>query len=279
MWRVLVADDSYFMRNLIKKILTDHGCEVAGEASNGEEAVRLYFERNPDVLLLDLNMPILNGQEAARRILAQDRAARIVVVTGVEDESVLRSCREMGVLDVLKKPFQPAFLMERLGGLLKNIPTQIEMGHQAELDVLSEERVRVVQVDNAEDSFGLSDAEKALDDVDQDAILRRPPFAQRESSLTSDAFEETKDESLLQAQEQKKELNPHDVYRIHHDQGVILPPLQRPKRPKSIMVEEDEEEEPVLVQGEVGDTPSPKENFPWFKRLFTRTRRKSPPSK
>lgn len=277
MWRVLVADDAYFMRNLIKKILVDYGCEVVGEASNGEEAVQLYFETNPDVVLLDLNMPVMNGQEAARRILSQDRAARIVVVTGVEDEAVLRSCREMGVLDVLKKPFQPAFLIERLDSL-KNVSAQPEVDDQTELDVLPEESVRVVQVNGVEDGFVFpaTEQEHYLDYAYQDPNLHAPPFKQQKASLKS--FEGNED--LRQKQEQKKELNQHDVYRIHHDQGSILPPLQRPKRPKSIMVEEYEEEEPVLVQGEIGEIHSlKKENLPWFKRLLNISRRKSPPSK
>ena len=88
MAKVLVADDAMFMRNRTSKLLAANGYEVI-EASNGEEAVKRYFEEKPDVVLMDITMPVLDGIEALKQMKAGDPNARVVMVTALGQKSMV----------------------------------------------------------------------------------------------------------------------------------------------------------------------------------------------
>ena len=83
MANILVVDDAAFMRMTIKKMLEAHGHHVIGEAGNGAEGVSKYKALNPDVIMLDLTMPEMNGMDAIRLVKEYDKAARIVVCTAM----------------------------------------------------------------------------------------------------------------------------------------------------------------------------------------------------
>lgn len=83
MKKVLIVDDAIFMRNVIKNILLNHGFDVVGEASNGLEAVQKYEELKPDIVTMDITMPIMSGIEALQYILANDPDAKIVMITAL----------------------------------------------------------------------------------------------------------------------------------------------------------------------------------------------------
>ena len=88
--KVLVVDDHVFFRRGLRELLMERGCEVIGEAGNGAAAVRLATELHPDVVVMDLQMPGLDGVEATKQIVAGDSGARIVVLTiSASDEDVL----------------------------------------------------------------------------------------------------------------------------------------------------------------------------------------------
>lgn len=93
--RVLVADDHIFYREGVKRLLADHAAEVlvVGEAANGEEAVALTRELEPDVVLMDLRMPGLHGIEATRQILTDLPGTAVLVLTMHDDDSVLAAVR------------------------------------------------------------------------------------------------------------------------------------------------------------------------------------------
>lgn len=91
MVRVLLADDHQILRDGVRRGLEGAGEEVVGEASDGEQAVELARATNPDVILMDISMPVLDGIEATRRITAEVPGARIVVLTMHDD--VTRTCR------------------------------------------------------------------------------------------------------------------------------------------------------------------------------------------
>lgn len=95
--RVLIADDHPLFRDGMRGLLaTQPDIEVAGEASTGEEAVRLAEELEPEVVLMDIKMPGLSGIEATRRILAADPRVRILVVTMFEDDATVFSAMRAG---------------------------------------------------------------------------------------------------------------------------------------------------------------------------------------
>ena len=93
-----MADDHPIFRLGLRSLLNSHeGWEVCGEATDGQDAVRECWKLKPDLLILDICMPRLNGVDAARQILKSNPAQRILVVTDVNSEQVLRDCLKAGV--------------------------------------------------------------------------------------------------------------------------------------------------------------------------------------
>ncbi|WP_435009908.1 response regulator [Tundrisphaera lichenicola] len=117
MGRLLVVDDAMIMRKLIRDVAIEAGWEVAGEARNGAEAVDLYEKLRPDLVTMDLVMPVMGGNEALRRIRAADPDARVVVVTALDQKQTLTESIRDGALDFIVKPFD----RERIIGFLKKV--------------------------------------------------------------------------------------------------------------------------------------------------------------
>ncbi|MGC8778126.1 MAG: response regulator [Candidatus Caldatribacteriaceae bacterium] len=117
--KVLVVDDSPLVRNMVKKACMGSEFEVIGEAKNGEEAVAFYKKLNPDVVTLDVTMPVKDGLKAAEEILACNPGARILLLSAMGDEGLLERARKMGITSSLQKPFTTQVLLETLRGLLK----------------------------------------------------------------------------------------------------------------------------------------------------------------
>ncbi|KAF0124992.1 MAG: putative CheY-like response regulator [Elusimicrobia bacterium] len=103
--RVLVADDDDFIRALLKRFLSGEGYEVA-LAADGGEAVSLYASFRPDVLLLDIYMPVRDGVGVLEEVLAADPAASVMMITGNQDEELARRCLELGAFDYIAKPLK-----------------------------------------------------------------------------------------------------------------------------------------------------------------------------
>lgn len=103
--RILVADDSSYMRGVIKKILKSSGYADILEASDGESAVGLYRKERPDMVLLDIVMPVKSGIDALREIRASDPRARVVMVSAVGQEVIIKEALGMGASGFIVKPF------------------------------------------------------------------------------------------------------------------------------------------------------------------------------
>jgi two-component system chemotaxis response regulator CheY len=108
--RVLIVDDALIMRMRIKEIATESGWEIAGEAANGEEGVQQYRALKPDLMTLDIVMPRLDGVSALRQIREEDPAARVVMVSAVDQRAKLTECIRLGAVDFIVKPFDKARL-------------------------------------------------------------------------------------------------------------------------------------------------------------------------
>jgi YesN/AraC family two-component response regulator len=109
--RVLVADDEGHIRNVIGRIVEALGGEVVAQAGDGEQAVRLFELTRPDVVILDINMPSLTGDQALARMLAIEPATIAVMMTAQDTIDAVRACLEIGARDYILKsnPAQEIF--------------------------------------------------------------------------------------------------------------------------------------------------------------------------
>jgi len=106
MSRVLIVDDAAFMRMTIRKILEADGYTIAGEADNGEDAVKKYKELLPDVVLLDITMPVMNGVDALKEIKKFDEKARVVICSAMGQQAMVAQAIQNGARDFIVKPFE-----------------------------------------------------------------------------------------------------------------------------------------------------------------------------
>jgi len=114
MTRVLIADDQALFREGLRKVLEAYGVEVVGEAGDGEDAVRLAIERAPDVVLMDLRMPTMDGVAATRQIAQLPRAPRVVALTTFDDDASVFDALRAGALGYLLKDTQSTKLIEAI---------------------------------------------------------------------------------------------------------------------------------------------------------------------
>ncbi|GAB6167256.1 chemotaxis protein CheY [Thermostilla marina] len=110
--RVLVVDDSMLMRRMVSETLTEAGWEVVGHACNGEEAIEKYKELHPDLVTLDIVMPGTDGIHALKGIMEYDPAAKVIVVSALNQTKLISEAIRQGAQDFIAKPFLPEQLQE-----------------------------------------------------------------------------------------------------------------------------------------------------------------------
>lgn len=103
---ILIVDDAAFMRMMIKEVLTKNGFEVAGEAENGAKALEKYKELNPDLVIMDITMPEVNGIEALKNIKAFNAAAKVIMCSAMGQQAMVIEAIQSGAKDFIVKPFQ-----------------------------------------------------------------------------------------------------------------------------------------------------------------------------
>jgi two-component system, chemotaxis family, chemotaxis protein CheY len=116
MAKILIVDDAEFLRVRISKILTGEGFEVI-EADNGSNALEKYKEMHPDLVLMDVTMPEMDGLTALKAIREIDSHARVIMLTALGQESVVLDAIKSGAKDFIVKPFE----QERVIGAIKKI--------------------------------------------------------------------------------------------------------------------------------------------------------------
>jgi AmiR/NasT family two-component response regulator len=186
--KVLIAEDEAIIRLDLKEMLEEEGFDVVGEASDGEAAIRLARERGPDLVIMDIKMPGLDGLSAAERVVSEGLAA-VLILTAFSQRDLVQRAAKAGAIGYLVKPFQKSDLVPAI---------EVALARHAELQAVKKETVDLAEqletrkiVDRAKgklmDQEGLSEAQafrtiqkKAMDE-------RRSMKAVAEEILGADA--------------------------------------------------------------------------------------------
>lgn len=116
--KLLIVDDAPYVVKVLRDMLGAHGYEVH-EAVNGKEALAKYREVNPDVVLMDILMPMMNGVSATRSIIEHDPDAKIIVLTAVGKQGLEKDCIEAGASGFIMKPFKTKDLLNIINSLVE----------------------------------------------------------------------------------------------------------------------------------------------------------------
>lgn len=114
---ILIADDSMFMRQMLKELLPKDVFTVVGEASTGKEALGKYNELHPDVVTMDITMPDMDGITAVKKIMEINPSAKIVMVSAMGQKPMIKEALEAGAKDFIVKPFD----REKIVSILSNL--------------------------------------------------------------------------------------------------------------------------------------------------------------
>ena len=117
MAKVLIVDDAAFMRISIKNSLSKNGFDVVGEAENGAVAVEKYRELSPDIVTMDITMPVMGGLDARKAIIGMDPGARVIMVSAMGQEAIVRDAVLSGARGFIVKPFKEDGLLSALNKL------------------------------------------------------------------------------------------------------------------------------------------------------------------
>jgi len=117
MKKVMVVDDAMFMRASLKMMLEKNGYEVAAEAENGAIAVQKYKEIKPDLVTMDITMPEMDGLQALKLIRQFDADAKVVIVSAMGQEPVVKEAIISGAKSFIVKPFKEDFVLKTLSTL------------------------------------------------------------------------------------------------------------------------------------------------------------------
>lgn len=109
---ILICDDAAFMRMMIKDILTKNGYNVAGEAENGVKAIEKYSDVKPDLVLMDITMPEMDGIQALKKIKELDPGASVIMCSAMGQQAMVIESIQSGAKDFIVKPFQADRVIE-----------------------------------------------------------------------------------------------------------------------------------------------------------------------
>lgn len=114
MAKILICDDALFARTATEKMVNDLGHEIVESAENGEQAVEAYKKYHPDLVLMDINMPGMNGLDALKAIRAYDPHARVVMLSAMGQQHNVYQAIEFGAVDFVTKPVSPELFEQAL---------------------------------------------------------------------------------------------------------------------------------------------------------------------
>lgn len=109
---ILIVDDAAFMRMMIKDVLTKNGYNIAGEAENGQKAIEKYNELSPDLVIMDITMPEVDGIQAVKAITKEHPDAKVIMCSAMGQQAMVIESIQAGAKDFIVKPFQADRVIE-----------------------------------------------------------------------------------------------------------------------------------------------------------------------
>lgn len=116
--KIMIVDDAAFMRMMIKNALTGNGYTNLLEAADGEIALETYKTEKPDLVIMDITMPNMDGLQALQAIKALDKSAKIVMCSAMGQEAMVVDAIRFGALDFIVKPFKPDRILQTVSKVL-----------------------------------------------------------------------------------------------------------------------------------------------------------------
>jgi AmiR/NasT family two-component response regulator len=187
--RVVIAEDEAIIRLDLKEVLEERGYEVVGETGRGDEAIALVKQHQPDLVILDIKMPGLDGLAAAREI-AGERQAAVLILTAFSQRDLIEQARDAGALAYLVKPFQDSELIPAIEVALGRFQEMKAL--EAEVQGLEEQLETRKKVDRAKgklmDSFGKSESE-AFNFIQKTAMHQRKKMKEIAEQILADELQ------------------------------------------------------------------------------------------
>ncbi len=115
---ILIVDDAAFMRMMIKDVLSKNGFEICGEAENGARAIEKFKELNPDLVIMDITMPEVDGIQAVKEIKKMNGAAKVIMCSAMGQQAMVIEAIQAGAKDFIVKPFQAERIIEAVKKVL-----------------------------------------------------------------------------------------------------------------------------------------------------------------
>lgn len=112
MAKILIVDDSKTSRRFLKNMLEEAGHEIAGEAVNGQEGIDKYKQLKPDLVTMDITMPVMDGIEAVGQIMEYDADAKVIMVTAAGQKTNMVEALKRGASDFIQKPFESEVILK-----------------------------------------------------------------------------------------------------------------------------------------------------------------------
>lgn len=117
----LIVEDAAFMREIYRYALKNcPSINIIGEAVDGNQAIQLIAEHKPDVILLDLVLPLKSGLDILKELYAISPKTKVVVISSIEDENIMKKAKALGAVNYIKKPFTKAEIIETFNEISRN---------------------------------------------------------------------------------------------------------------------------------------------------------------
>lgn len=258
-YKILVIDDAFFIRNLIKKAVgrkpskDDVNFEIVGEASNGNEGIRMCEELKPDIITVDFNIPELNGLDFAKYLKETNPKIPILMISSNDDPTFPSQVEAIGC-HFLPKPFQESFLWIRLDGLVE----EIENWSDDDVIEISQEE---------EEAFDLMkeiamDVEAELEEapIELEETIQIPKSQATIEKETAEIITETIAEETPKKKKKKKKKKKqnNDFFGLELEDNFVIKPKTETSEPESTIVKETakpiETKQPQTVKPESNTT-------------------------